>query len=87
MKMVGLNELVKKDLAIDYRRVYTGNAVLELHDKTRVEKKIEIALEHSPLGHIDVNVSLVDTIDYPLVPTLRAIKAYVLEMQKKGQFT
>lgn len=78
---------MKKDLAIDYRRVYTGNAVLELHDQTTVEKKIEIALEHSPLGHIEMNVSLVDPIDYPLVPALRAIKTYVLEMQNKGQFT
>lgn len=85
--MVGLNRILKKDLVIDYRRVYTGNAVLELHDKTTVEKKIEIAIEHSPLGHIDINVSLIDGIDYPLVPTLRAIKTYILDMQKKGQFT
>ncbi len=83
MKMLGFKNLVKKDLAVDYRKVYTALAEIEINNSS-LEKKVEFSIEHSPLGHIDVNVSLLEHIDYPLVPVLRTIKHFIHEEHKKG---
>ena len=83
MKLIGFKELVKKDLAVDYRKVYTAVAEIEIN-ASHLEKRIEFSIEHSPLGHIDVSVSLLDHIDYPLVPILRTIKNFIHEEHKKG---
>lgn len=83
MKILELMDLRKKDLAVDYRKIYTATAVLEIQN-TKVEKKIEINIEHSPLGHIEVNVALLEALDYPLVPVLRLLKSHVHGLHEKG---
>lgn len=83
MKMLGFKNLVKKDLAVDYRKVFTAVAAIEINE-SNIEKKIEFSIELSPLGHIEVNVSLLEHVDYPLVPILRKIKDFIHEEYKKG---
>ena len=83
MKILSLKDLIKKDLAVDYRKVFTAKAVIEIQN-AQIEKKIEFSIEHSPLGHIEVQVSLLDHIDYPLIPTLQHLKSYIHEEHKKG---
>lgn len=86
MKVVELKNIEKRDLAVDYRRVYTADAVLELPGST-VEKRIEAALEHSPLGHVDIRVSLLESLDYPLIPVLNALKTAIIELERKGKLS
>lgn len=83
--MLDLKDLQKKDLAIDYRRVFTGTAVIEITSGSTVEKKIQVDLESTPFGKDHIRVSLLENIDFPLVPVLREIKAYVTKLNEKGQ--
>jgi hypothetical protein len=83
MEVVELKNIVKKEMAIDYRRVYTATAVLNMSNST-TEVRVEMALEHTPLGEVGIKVTLLDKIDYPLIPVLKKIKAAARVLQEKG---
>jgi hypothetical protein len=83
MEVVGLKDIVKKDMAIDYRRVYTATAVLDMAGAT-VEKKIEMALEHTPLGEVGIKVTMLEDVDYPLIPVLKKITDKARVLQREG---
>ena len=84
MKVVELKDIVKKDMAIDYRRIYTATAVLELADTT-VDKKIEMVLEHTPLSEVEIRVTMLDELDYPLLPVLNEIKEAARILKQEGK--
>ena len=83
MEVTGFKDIVKKDMAIDYRRVYTAVAVLDMRG-AQMEKRIEMALEHTPFGEVDIKVTMLEELDYPLIPVLRMITEKVRVMQKEG---
>ena len=85
MKLVELVNLSRKDNLILYRREYSAEAVFETPSKQRVNKRIEFILEHSALGSKQVQVSLLEDINYPLVNTLASLKTCIMEMDEKGQ--
>ena len=82
MEVIELKNIIKKDMAIDYRRVYTATAVLDISG-VQVEKKIEMALEHTPLGDVGIKITVLESVDYPLIPILRKIteKAQILKTE------
>ncbi len=86
MKVLAVKDVVKKDLAVDYRKVYDARAVLEILG-TSQETKIEISLEHSPLGSVDVKVRLLEDVAYPLLPALRALRTSVHGMYERGELS
>ena len=83
MEVLQLKDIVKKDMAIDYRRVYTAKAVLDMSGK-QVEKKVEMALEHTPLGEVGIKITMLEDIDYPLLPVLKKITEKTRILQKEG---
>jgi hypothetical protein len=83
MKVVEIKGLERKDLPIYYRREFCGQAVLELMDKTQ-EKRLEFVIEHKPMGGVDIHVSLLDPVDYPLLPIVKSLKTFILELDKRG---
>jgi hypothetical protein len=83
MELIELKNIVRKQMAIDYRRVYTAIAVLDISNVT-IEAKVEMALEHTPLGEVRIKVTLLDQIDYPLIPVLKKIKAEARVLQQEG---
>jgi hypothetical protein len=84
MEVVDLKNIVKKDMAIDYRRVYMATAVLDISGKT-VEKKIEMALEDTPLGTVGIKVTLLEDLDYPLIPVIKKITDKTRSLQQEGR--
>jgi hypothetical protein len=83
MQVLELKDIVKKDMAIDYRRVYTATAVLDFSGPP-VEVRVELALEHTPLSDVKIGVTLLDDLDYPVLPVVKEIKAAARVLQQKG---
>jgi hypothetical protein len=83
MEVVQLKNIVKKDMAIDYRRVYTATAVIDISGKT-VEKKFEMSLEHTPLGEVGIKVKMLEDPDYPLIPVIKKITEKARALQQEG---
>jgi hypothetical protein len=83
MKVVDISNIQRKENLLYYRREYTGEATIELMAKPLVVP-VEFVLEQRPIGGYSIHVSLVDSIDYPLVPIVAAMKAIIAELDLKG---
>jgi hypothetical protein len=83
MEVVDLKDIIRKEMAIDYRRVYTATAVLDLAGAA-VEKKIEMALEHTPFGEVGIKITMLEDVDYPLIPVLKKIGEKARVLQREG---
>lgn len=83
MKVLDILDIARKDVPIYYRRLYTGSASLELLGKS-VVRRIEFSIETKPTGAKDIQVSLVDEVDYPLIPLQKALKDTILAMDRSG---
>lgn len=87
MKVVRISDIQRKEAYIDYRRMYTGNATLNLESAGAVEVPIEFALEHTALGTIDISVNLLQKVEYPELPVLNDLKDYIRELSSTGQLS
>ena len=85
MKILEIRNLSKKDVPLHYRNEFTGSMIYETFLEKSAEKKLEFSLERTATGKIDVQVNLLEEIDYPLVPLIKTLKNYILEMDKKGE--
>ena len=79
MKIISIQNIIRKDVPIYYKRFYKGTLNIELMNKSQ-EVPIEFIIEHKPTGHLDINITLAEKIDYPLVPLMKEIKNYIGEL-------
>lgn len=84
MKVVELRDLARRDSPVHYIKELTAVAVFEL-GPTRSESDVAITLEHKPLGPPEVRVRLLDPIDLPTVPVIRAVQNYVAQLEREGK--
>jgi hypothetical protein len=84
MKILEVKDVVRKDVPIYYRRFYTAIVVMELINKP-VEARIDFSIEIKPTGHKEILVSLLDKVDYPLVPLNKEIKKMLDSMDSSGE--
>jgi len=82
MKVTAVKDIVKKDIPIYYRLLYTGVAVIEL--KETADYRIDFCIEIKPTGKKDITVSFLDEVDYPLLPVLKELKALIETMHANG---
>ena len=85
MKVVELSNLCRKISELHYRKEFTGSAVLESLNSSRIEIPVEFVYELDAIGTADIRVKLLEDIDYPLLPILKSIKSLIQQMDKKGQ--
>jgi hypothetical protein len=83
MKILSIKDIVRKDVPIYYRRLFSGVAVLELINQS-VERKIDFSIETKPTGQKDISVTFTDPVDYPLVPLVREIKKFLDDLDRSG---
>jgi hypothetical protein len=83
MKVVDISNIRRKENLLYYRREYSGEATIELLANTLVAP-IDFVLEQRPIGGYSVHVSLADSVDYPLVPIVAELKAFIAELDLKG---
>jgi hypothetical protein len=85
MKVLGINNIVRKDTPIYYRRYYTGNAVMELIGGKTGESAIEFMIETKPTGLNDTMItSMNPKLEYPLVPLHKALRDYINYLDANG---
>ena len=83
MKVIAVKDVVRKDVPIYYRLLYTGVAVLEL-TKGNAEYRIDFSIEIKPTGQKEIVITFLDEIDYPLVPVTKELKKYIDTLHSGG---
>jgi len=83
MKIISIKDMIRKDVPIYYRKLFTGVAVIELN-KGPEDYRIDFSIEYKPTGHKDITIKFIDTIDYPLVPVNKELKTYIEELENAG---
>lgn len=83
MKIIDLKDINRKETHIYYRRVFFGIAIIDLLHNP-VEKRIEFTIETTPLGKKEISVSLLDHIEYPLIPLLQGLRHKIAELDSQG---
>jgi hypothetical protein len=83
MKIVQIKNVERKDVPIYYRRLFSGIAEFELLNKSE-ERAIDFTIETKPTGAKDVFVTMPDPIDYPLVPLMKELKKFLIDLDDTG---
>ena len=84
MRIIELKNIVRKDVPIYYRRLYTATAVLELINKP-IECPLDFQIEHKPTGSTEIGITLSEKIDYPLVPLQKELKRFISNLDSDGK--
>jgi hypothetical protein len=83
MKVIKIKDMIRKDVPIYYRKLFTGVAVIELN-KGPEDYRIDFSVEYKPTGNKDISINFIDKIDYPLVPVNKELKKYIDELESAG---
>ncbi|MDR0561115.1 MAG: hypothetical protein LBG73_00305 [Spirochaetaceae bacterium] len=83
MKVLGIKEIVRKDVPIYYRRFFSGIASIEFLN-VAVERRIDFFIETMPTGSKEIIVTIAEPVDYPLVPLIRALKSTIDALDTNG---
>jgi len=83
MKVITVKDIVRKDVPIYYRLLYTGVAVIEMATDA-ADYRIDFSIEIKPTGQREIVVSFLDEVDYPLVPVVKELKKYIDTMHQNG---
>ena len=84
MRIAEIKNIVRKDVPIYYRRLYSGLAVLELINNL-VEVPLDFQIEQKPTGHIEIGITLSQKVDYPLVPLQKELKKFIGDLDSDGK--
>jgi len=83
MKIVAIKDMIRKDVPIYYRKLYTGVVVIDIA-KGPVDYRIDFIIEYKPTGQKDIVVSFIDKVDYPLIPLNRELKQFINNLDTAG---
>jgi hypothetical protein len=83
VKVLTVKNIVRKDVPIYYRRLYTCIAVVELINKSQ-DVQVDFSIEHKPTGQKEILVTLIDKVDYPLIPLNSALKKAIDDLDAAG---
>ena len=84
MQIVEIKNIVRKELPIYYRRLYSGIAVMTLINKL-VEIPLEFQIEQKATGLLEINLDLAEQVDYPLVPLHKELKKFIGDLDSGGK--
>ena len=84
MKIIEVKDIVRKDVPIYYRRLYSGIVVMELINKSE-EIPLDFQIEHKPTGEIEISITLLRDVDYPRVPLQKELKKFIGELDSSGK--
>lgn len=84
MKLLEINNIVKKDIPLHYRKEFTAEAIFSIGGDKFLTKNIMFTIEYNHSGDFDVKVNLLEPLNYPLLPTLRMLKDLIIDLEKRG---
>ena len=79
MKILEVKNIVRKDVPIYYRRLYSSVVVMELVNKVS-DVDTEFQIEHKPTGQTEITITSMGHVDYPLVPLHKELKRIIGEL-------
>ena len=83
MQVISLKDIVRKDVPIYYRLLYTGVAVIAFK-KDPEDFRIDFSIEIKPTGQKEILVTFLDDLNYPLVPVIKDLKHLIDTMHVNG---
>jgi hypothetical protein len=83
MKIKQIKNIMRKDVPIYYRRLFSGSLEIELMGKN-LERNIDFTIETLPTGMNHVSVTIAEPLDYPLVPLMREVKQFITTLDETG---
>lgn len=83
MKVLEIKNILKKDIPLYYRKEFSGDVILEFMNRQEA-KKVEFIIEHMPTGKVEIEIRMLESIDYPVLPVVKNLKLYILDLEKKG---
>lgn len=83
MRVISVKDIVRKDIPIYYRLLFTGVAVIELTSDP-ADYRIDFSVEIKPTGQKEITISFLDDIHYPLVPVVKELKTLIDSMHSNG---
>ena len=83
MRIIAIKDLIRKDVPIYYRRLYSGTLVIEIFTST-VESHIDFTMETKPTGISEVIINKIDEVDYPLLPLIKEVKKFLSVLDDTG---
>lgn len=84
MKILEIRNINRDEGFIYYRRIYSGTAVIELPIRN-VESSINFTIEMLPTGKKNIDLDILDNVEYPLIPLKKAITEKILNMDYEGE--
>lgn len=84
MKLLAINNIIKKESPIYYRNEYSADSNFILMGMDSVNIPIFFSIELSPTGEKSIDVKIIGKIDYPLVPVLRILREELISLERKG---
>jgi hypothetical protein len=83
MKVISIKDIIRKDVPIYYRLLFTGVAVIELTN-TPGSYRIDFSIEIKPTGIKEITVTFLDDLHYPLIPVVKELKTHIGTMHSNG---
>jgi hypothetical protein len=83
MKIKQIRDIIRKDVPIYYRRLFTGTLEIDLMGKN-IERNIDFTIETMPTGLNQISITIAEPVDYPLVPLMRELKQFITNLDKDG---
>ncbi len=79
-----INDISRKENFIYYRREFSGEVLYDFPDRNH-SGKIEFTIETAATGKKDIRISLVDPVDYPVIPVMQSLKEYIRTLDDDGK--
>lgn len=84
MKILEIRDIQREEGHIFYRRNFSAVVLIELPLKN-VESSINFIIEMLPTGKKEVDLDIVEDVEYPIIPLKNAIIKTILDMDYEGQ--
>lgn len=83
MKILEIRDIQQEEGYIYYRKKYFSTALIEIPQKN-IEIPIVFIIETEPTGKRNIEITINSSIDYPLLPIIKALKEKIHEYDKEG---
>ncbi len=83
MKVVELKQIVRKEHPLYYLRSFSAIATIDLYHKY-TDRRVEFSIEINPYGKKEINVQLIEPVEYPIIPVIKALRHTIAELDDHG---
>ncbi|MCI1209325.1 MAG: hypothetical protein LKF96_07780 [Treponema sp.] len=85
MKVLAIQQIQREDDGLYYIRRFNAEAVIELPAARVDTTPILFSIEKGPLGTINIDVEITDSLNYPLLPVTKALKTMIRSLDSEGK--